>query len=158
MQKITPYLWFDSQAEEAAAHYTSIFKNSRVVDVHRIGAGGPLPEGTAVTVTFEIDGQQFVALNGGPQFAFTEAISLYVSCRDQDEVDELWDRLSDGGEPGRCGWLKDRYGVSWQVIPTALGELMSDTDPAKAGRVMQAMLGMTKIDVQGLRDAYEART
>jgi predicted 3-demethylubiquinone-9 3-methyltransferase (glyoxalase superfamily) len=157
MQKITPYLWFDGQAEEAAAHYTSIFKNSRVVDVHRIGEGGPLPAGTAVTVTFELDGQQFVALNGGPQFAFTEAISLYVSCRDQDEVDELWDRLSDGGEPGRCGWLKDRYGVSWQIIPTALGELMSDPDPAKAGRVMQAMFGMTKIDVQGLRDAYDGQ-
>ena len=152
MQKITPYLWFDGQAEDAAAHYTSIFKNARIVDVNRMGEGGP-----AVTVTFEIDGQQFVALNGGPQFAFTEAMSLFVSCRDQAEVDDLWERLSEGGEKGQCGWLKDRYGVSWQVIPTALGELMGDPDPEKAGRVVQAMLGMTKIDIQGLRDAYDGR-
>ena len=152
MQKITPYLWFDGQAEEAAAYYTSIFKNARIVDVNRMGEGGP-----AVTVTFEIDGQQFVALNGGPQFAFTEAISLFVSCRDQAEVDDLWERLSEGGEKGQCGWLKDRYGVSWQVIPDALGELMGDPDPEKAGRVVRAMLGMTKIDVQGLRDAYDGR-
>lgn len=152
MQKITPYLWFDGQAEDAAAHYTSIFKNARIVDVNRMGEGGP-----AVTVTFEIDGQQIVALNGGPQFAFTEAMSLFVSCRDQAEVDDLWERLSEGGEKGRCGWLKDRYGVSWQVIPSALGELMGDPDPEKAGRVVQAMLGMTKIDIQGLRDAYDGR-
>jgi len=152
MQKITPYLWFDGQAEDAAAHYTSIFKNARIVDVNRMGEGGP-----AVTVTFEIDGQQIVALNGGPQFAFTEALSLLVSCHDQAEVDELWERLSEGGEKGQCGWLKDRYGVSWQVIPTALGELMGDPDPEKAGRVVQAMLGMTKIDIKGLRDAYDGR-
>lgn len=152
MQKITPYLWFDGQAEDAAAHYTAIFKNARIVDVNRMGEDGP-----AVTVTFEIDGQQFVALNGGPQFAFTEAMSLFVSCRDQAEVDDLWERLSEGGEKGQCGWLKDRYGVSWQVIPTALGELMGDPDPEKAGRVVRAMLGMTKIDVQGLRDAYDGR-
>jgi predicted 3-demethylubiquinone-9 3-methyltransferase (glyoxalase superfamily) len=158
MQKITPYLWFDGQAEEAAAHYTSIFKTSRIVDVQRFGEGGPLPAGTAITVTFELDGQRFVALNGGPQFSFTEAISLYVSCRDQDEVDELWERLADGGEKGQCGWLKDRYGVSWQVIPDALGELMGDPDPEKAGRVTRAMLGMTKIDIAGLRAAYEGRT
>jgi predicted 3-demethylubiquinone-9 3-methyltransferase (glyoxalase superfamily) len=122
------------------------------VDVNRMGEGGP-----AVTVSFEIDGQQFVALNGGPQFAFTEALSLFVSCEDQAEVDDLWDRLSEGGEQGRCGWLKDRYGVSWQVIPTALGELMGDPDPEKAGRVVQAMLGMTKIEVKGLQDAYDGR-
>jgi predicted 3-demethylubiquinone-9 3-methyltransferase (glyoxalase superfamily) len=152
MQKITPYLWFDGQAEEAAAYYTSIFKNARIVDVNRMGEGGP-----AVTVTFEIDGQQFVALNGGPQFAFTEALSLFVSCRDQAEVDDLWDRLTEGGEEGQCGWLKDRYGVSWQIIPDALSELMGDSDPEKAGRVVQAMLGMGKIEVKGLQDAYDGR-
>ncbi len=158
MQKITPYLWFANQAEEAATYYTSIFKNSRVVEVNRVGEGTPLPAGSVVTATFEIDGQQFVALNGGPQFNFTEAISLYVSCADQEEVDELWARLTEGGgEPGQCGWLKDKFGVSWQIIPTALGELMGDPDPEKAGRVAQAMMGMTKIDVQGLRDAYEGR-
>lgn len=151
MQKITPYLWFDGKAEEAAAHYTSIFKDSRVVNVQRMG------DGSAVTVTFEIDGQQFVGLNGGPQYRFTEAVSLFVSCQDQAEVDDLWARLSEGGEEGQCGWLKDRYGLSWQVIPTALGELMSDPDPEKAGRVVQAMLGMSKIDIQGLRDAHEGR-
>jgi len=152
MQKITPYLWFDGQAEEAATYYTSIFKNARIVDVNRMGEGGP-----AVTVAFEIDGQQFVALNGGPQFTFTEAISLFVSCRDQAEVDDLWDRLTEGGEEGQCGWLKDRYGVSWQIIPEALSELMGDPDPEKAGRVVRAMLGMGKIEVKGLQDAYDGR-
>jgi len=151
MQKITPYLWFDGKAEEAAAHYTSIFKDSRVVDVQRMG------DGAALTVTFEIDGRQFVGLNGGPQYQFTEAVSLFVTCQDQAEVDDLWERLSEGGEKGKCGWLKDKFGLSWQVIPTALGELMGDPDPEKAGRVVQAMLGMTKIDIQGLRDAYEGR-
>jgi predicted 3-demethylubiquinone-9 3-methyltransferase (glyoxalase superfamily) len=150
MRKITPYLWFDGQAEEAATHYVSIFKNARVVDVVRMG-----PDGPALTVTFEIDGQRFVGLNGGPQYTFTEAVSLYISCADQDEVDELWERLSEGGEKGQCGWLKDRYGLSWQVIPDALGELMSDPDPQKAGRVGQAMMTMTKIDIQALRDAYD---
>ena len=146
MQKITPYLWFDGQAEEAAEYYTSVFKNARIVDAN------------PMSVTFEIDGQQFVALNGGPQFTFTEALSLYVSCADQAEVDELWDRLTEGGgEPGQCGWLKDRYGVSWQIIPTALGELMGDPDPEKAGRVVQAMLGMGKVEVKGLQDAYDGR-
>jgi predicted 3-demethylubiquinone-9 3-methyltransferase (glyoxalase superfamily) len=158
VQKITPYLWFDSEAEEAATYYTSIFKNSRIVNVNRIGEGGPLPAGTVVTATFEIDGQQFVALNGNPQPNFTESTSLYVDCEDQAEVDELWSRLTEGGgEPGQCGWLKDKYGVSWQIIPTALGELMSDSDPEKSSRVVQAMLGMKKIDIQGLRDAYEGR-
>jgi predicted 3-demethylubiquinone-9 3-methyltransferase (glyoxalase superfamily) len=158
MGKITPYLWFDGQAEEAANHYTAIFKNSRVVDVSRYGDAGPGPAGTAMTVTFELDGQEFVGLNGGPEFKFTEAISFHVACHGQEEVDYLWQRLSEGGEPGPCGWLKDRFGVSWQIIPTTLGELLGDPDPAKSGRVMKAMLGMNKIDVQGLRDAYDGRS
>jgi predicted 3-demethylubiquinone-9 3-methyltransferase (glyoxalase superfamily) len=146
MQRITTFLWFDNQAEEAANLYTSIFPNSKVVDVQ------------PMMVTFELDGQRFMALNGGPQFTFNEAISLYVNCADQAEVDELWERLTaDGGQPGQCGWLKDRYGVSWQIIPTALPELMGDPDPEKSGRVVQAMLGMQKLDVQGLRDAHAGR-
>ncbi len=157
MQKITPYLWFDGQAEEAATYYTSILKNSRILDVKRFGAGGPLPEGTVMSVTFELEGLEFVALNGGPEFKFNEAISFHVSCQTQDEVDELWERFSEGGEKGPCGWLKDRFGVSWQIIPTALEELLSDPDPEKSSRVMKAMFGMSKIDIQGLRDAYEAR-
>lgn len=152
MQKITPYLWFDAQAEEAAAHYTSIFKNSRIVNVV------PGPEGRAMLVNFELEGQAFVGLNGGPAFHFTEAISFYVDCADQAEVDELWARLSEGGEEGQCGWLKDRYGVSWQIVPKALAELMGDPDPEKASRVMHAMLGMTKIDIGGLREAYDGRS
>jgi predicted 3-demethylubiquinone-9 3-methyltransferase (glyoxalase superfamily) len=157
MQKITPYLWFDGQAEEAAGYYTSIFKNSHVVDLKRYGEGGPMPAGTVLTATFEIEGQQFVALNGGPDFTFNEAISFQVDCKTQEEVDDLWERLSDGGEKGPCGWLKDRYGVSWQIVPTVLRELLDDPDPEKSGRVMKAMLGMGKIDTQGLRDAYEGR-
>lgn len=157
MQKITPCLWFDGQAEEAANFYTSIFKNSRVLNISRYGEAGPMPAGTVLTVDFELEGHEFTALNGGPEFKFTEAISFQVSCRDQDEVDELWDRLSEGGEPGPCGWLKDRYGVSWQIIPTALPELLNDPDPEKSNRVMKAMLGMGKIEIQGLRDAYEGR-
>ncbi|GAA1410151.1 VOC family protein [Catellatospora coxensis] len=152
MQKITPYLWFDTQAEQAAAHYTSIFKNSRIVSVV------PGPEGRAMLVNFELEGQPFVGLNGGPAFHFTEAISFYVDCADQAEVDEMWARLAEGGEEGQCGWLKDRYGVSWQIVPKVLAELMGDPDPQKASRVMHAMLGMTKIDIQGLRDAYEGRS
>ncbi|MBA3490151.1 MAG: VOC family protein [Longispora sp.] len=157
MQKITPWLWFDGKAEEAAHHYTSIFKNSRITDVKRYSEGAPFPAGTALTVSFEIEGQEFGALNGGPHFKFTEAISLYVDCKSQEEVDDLWDKLSEGGETSQCGWLKDKYGVSWQIIPSILNELMSDPDPEKAGRVMQAMLGMTKIEIKGLRDAYEGR-
>lgn len=157
MQKITPWLWFDGQAEEAAGHYTSIFKNSRIVDVKRDGEGGPQPEGTVMAVTFELAGQEFGALNGGPEFKFNEAMSFQVSCRTQDEVDDLWDRLSAGGEPGPCGWLKDRYGVSWQIVPTVLQELLSDPDPEKSSRVMKAMLAMGKIEIEGLRDAYEGR-
>lgn len=157
MQRITPYLWFESQAEEAANHYISIFKNSRIVDVQRYGEGAPLPAGTVMMVTFELEGQRFMALNGGPHATFNEAISFYVSCQTQDEVDQLWHRLSDGGEEGPCGWLKDRYGLSWQIIPDVLPELLTDSDPEKAGRAMQAMFGMKKIDIQGLRDAHAGR-
>lgn len=155
MQKITPYLWFDNQAEEAANLYTSIFKNSKIVDVKRYGEAGPGPAGMVMIVTFELEGQEFIALNGGPQYKFTEAISFYVSCATQAEVDELWEKLSEGGEEGPCGWLKDKYGVSWQIIPTALTDLLSDPDPEKAERVMKAMLQMSKIDIAGLRKAYE---
>jgi len=155
MQKITPYLWFDDQAEEAANFYTSIFKHSKVGEVTRYGKAGPRPEGMAMTVSFELQGQEFVALNGGPEFKFNEAISFLVSCEFQEEVDYFWDNLGEGGEAGPCGWLKDKYGVSWQVIPTALTELLSDPDPEKSQRVMQAMLQMSKIDIEGLRQAYE---
>jgi len=149
MQKITPFLWFDDNAEEAVRFYVSVFKNSRVVSERRRGADGPL-----FSATFVLDGQEFMALNGGPHFKFNEAVSLFVSCATQDEVDELWEKLGRGGTAQRCGWLKDRFGLSWQIIPTALGELLGDPDPAKAGRVMDAMLRMTKIDVQGLRRAH----
>ena len=150
MQKITPCLWFDTEAEEAAAFYTSVFKNSRTLEVTHFGKAGPRPEGTVMTVIFELDGQEFVALNGGPEFSFNEAISFQVSCETQDEVDEFWSRLSDGGEEGPCGWLKDRYGVSWQIIPTRLVELIGDPDPEKSQRAMRAMLGMKKIDISAL--------
>lgn len=154
--KITPNLWFDDQAEEAANYYVSVFKDSKIVDVTHYGDAGPRPAGMVMTVTFELAGQQFLALNGGPEFTFSEAISLEVSCEDQDEVDYFWNELSSGGgEAGPCGWVKDRFGLSWQVIPEALPELMGDPDPEKAQRVMAAMLQMGKIDVQGLRDAYE---
>jgi predicted 3-demethylubiquinone-9 3-methyltransferase (glyoxalase superfamily) len=155
MQKITPYLWFDDQAEEAANFYTSIFKHSKVGEVTRYGKARPRPEGMAMTVSFELQGQEFVALNGGPEFKFNEAISFLVSCEFQEEVDYFWDNLGEGGEAGPCGWLKDKYGVSWQIIPTALTELLSDPDPEKSQRVMQAMLQMSKIDIEGLRQAYE---
>ncbi|MCX4823433.1 VOC family protein [Streptomyces sp. NBC_01142] len=154
MQKIKTFLWFDDQAEEAAQHYTSIFDDSRVVDVQRYGEAGPGKPGTAMTVSFELAGQQFIALNGGPQFTFTEAISLSVDCASQEEVDTLWAKLSDGGEEGPCGWLKDKFGLSWQIVPRQLPELLSDPDPVKSQRVMKAMLGMKKIDIQGLKDAY----
>ncbi len=154
MQKIIPFLWFDDKAEEAMNFYISIFRNSRVISVSRYGEGGPGPAGAVMTGTFQLAGQDFMALNGGPEFKFTEAISLFVNCETQDEVDELWDKLSEGGEKGRCGWLKDKYGVSWQIIPTALGELLNDPDPAKSQRVMQAMLQMDRIDIAGLKRAY----
>lgn len=155
MQKIIPFLWFDNQAEEAANFYTSIFKNSKILDVARYGEAGPGPAGTAMTVNFELDGQRFIALNGGPEFNFTEAISFFVNCEDQAEVDELWARLSAVPEAEMCGWLKDRYGVSWQIVPTILTELLSDPDPARAQSVTQAMLQMKKIDIARLKQAYE---
>jgi predicted 3-demethylubiquinone-9 3-methyltransferase (glyoxalase superfamily) len=155
MQKITTFLWFDHQAEEAMNFYISIFKNSKVVSSSRFGEAGPGPKGTVMSVTFQLEGQNFMALNGGPLFKFTEAISLFVNCESQEEVDELWDQLSQGGEPGRCGWLKDKYGLSWQIIPSALSKMLQDTDPGKSQRVMQAMLRMNKIDIAGLKRAYE---
>jgi predicted 3-demethylubiquinone-9 3-methyltransferase (glyoxalase superfamily) len=153
-QKITTFLWFDNQAEEAVGLYTSVFDDSRVVDVQRYGAAGPGPAGTVMTMAFELAGQRFTALNGGPQFPFTEAISLSVDCETQEEVDRYWTRLSEGGEEDPCGWLKDRFGLSWQINPRQLGELLGDPDPVKSQRVMEAMLGMKKIDIQGLLDAY----
>lgn len=154
MQKITPFLWFNGNAEEAVNFYVSIFKHSAVVSLSRYGDAGPGPKGTVMSATFQLEGQKFYALNGGPEYAFTPAISLFVDCETQQEVDELWAKLTQGGEPGRCGWLKDKFGLSWQIIPTALGKLLSDKDPRKAGRVMQAMLQMGKIDIQGLQQAY----
>ena len=154
MQKVTTFLWFDSQAEEAAVFYTSVFKNSRVLEVSRYGEGAPIAAGTAMTVRFELDGQEFIALNGGPHHKFTDAISLYVDCEDQAEADYFWDRLVDGGEPSQCGWLKDRYGLSWQIIPREMQSLLADPDPAKAQRTMQAMLTMTRIDLEALRRAH----
>jgi predicted 3-demethylubiquinone-9 3-methyltransferase (glyoxalase superfamily) len=155
MQKITPFLWFDDKAEEAMNFYISIFKNSKIGSVTRYGEGGPVPKGTVMTAKFQLDGQEFMALNGGPHFKFTEAISLYVNCESQEEVDELWEKLSAGGEKSRCGWLKDKYGLSWQIIPTALGELLQDKDAEKSKRVMMAMLQMDKIEVDTLKRASE---
>jgi predicted 3-demethylubiquinone-9 3-methyltransferase (glyoxalase superfamily) len=157
MQKITPFLWFDNQAEEAANFYTSIFKNSKIVKVARYGEAGPGPAGTAMTVVFQINGQEFIALNGGPYFKFTEAVSFSVDCKNQQEVDEYWEKLSAGGEEGQCGWLKDKYGLSWQVNPTVLGEMLSDPDPQKAKRVMEAMLKMKKIEIAVLQQAYDQK-
>jgi predicted 3-demethylubiquinone-9 3-methyltransferase (glyoxalase superfamily) len=157
MKKITPYLWFENQAEEAANYYASIFKNSKIHEIQRYGEAGPGPAGSAMIVTFELEGQDFIALNGGPQFKFNEAISFYVDCKTQEEVDELWAKLSAGGEEGLCGWLKDKYGLSWQIIPTTLTELLSDPDPEKAERVMKAMLQMSKIDIEGLKKAYASQ-
>jgi predicted 3-demethylubiquinone-9 3-methyltransferase (glyoxalase superfamily) len=156
-QKITPFLWFDNRAEEAVNFYVSIFKHSRVIGISRYGEAGPGPKGTVMTATFELEGQEFMALNGGPEFKFTEAISFFVNCETQAEIDELWEKLSAGGEKGPCGWLKDRYGVSWQIVPTALGEMLSDPDPEKSKRVTQAMLQMKKLDINALRQAYEQK-
>jgi predicted 3-demethylubiquinone-9 3-methyltransferase (glyoxalase superfamily) len=155
MQKITPFLWFDGKAEEAMNFYVSIFKNSKVGRVTRYGDTGPGPKGSVMSATFQIEGQEFFALNGGPQFQFTPAISFFVNCETQQEVDELWEKLSAGGEKNRCGWLRDKYGVSWQIIPTALGEMLGDKNRAKANRVMKAMLQMDKIDIKGLKRAYD---
>jgi len=157
VQKIVPFLWFDSQAEEAAKFYVSLFKNSKMGAVTRYGDAGPGPKGTAMSVAFQLNGQDFYALNGGPIFKFTEAISLYINCETQEEVDELWEKLSAGGSKSQCGWLKDRYGLSWQVIPTVLGKLLGDKDPAKAKRVMEAMLKMTKLEIKKLEDAHAGR-
>jgi predicted 3-demethylubiquinone-9 3-methyltransferase (glyoxalase superfamily) len=154
MQKITPFLWFDTQAEAAMNFYVSIFKNSKIGNITRNGAGGPGPQGTVMSVTFNLDGQEFIALNAGPHFKFSPAISMFVNCESQAEVDELWEKLSAGGATQQCGWLQDKYGLSWQIIPAALGQLMNDPDPAKAGRVMQAMMKMTKIDIAALKRAH----
>jgi len=155
VQKITPFLWFDGKAEEAMNFYVSVFKNSKIVRIARYGEGGPGTRGTVMTGTFLIEGQEFIALNGGPQFTFSPAISFLVNCGTQQEVDELWEKLSEGGEKQRCGWLKDQYGVSWQIVPTALGKLLNDSDPVKSKNVMQAMLQMDKIDIERLQQAYE---
>jgi predicted 3-demethylubiquinone-9 3-methyltransferase (glyoxalase superfamily) len=156
MQKITPFLWFATEAEEAANYYTSIFKNSRITDIQRFGEGAPLPGGTVMTVSFELEGVPFVALNGGTPIAHTEATSFSVDCADQAEVDHLWDRLTEnGGEPGPCGWLKDRYGMSWQIVPRRLGELLGDPDPGRAQRAMGAMLAMGKLDIAALEAAAD---
>lgn len=155
MQKIIPNLWFDTEAEEAAHFYTSLFKDSEIVNVMHYGEGGPRPAGMVMTVTFRLQGQEFTALNGGPEFKFNEAISLLVNCESQEEVDDYWEKLSEGGEKGPCGWLKDKFGVSWQIIPTVLDELLQDEDPDKANRVMSAMLEMGKMDIAGLQRAYE---
>jgi predicted 3-demethylubiquinone-9 3-methyltransferase (glyoxalase superfamily) len=157
MQKITPFLWFDNNAEEAMNFYISIFKNSKILGVSRYGEAGPGPKGTVMTAKFQLDGQEFLALNGGPHFKFTEAISFLVNCETQEEVDEFWEKLSEGGEKSQCGWLKDKYGLSWQIVPTVLGELMQDKDPEKSQRVMRAMLQMNKIDIQTLKQAYEGQ-
>jgi predicted 3-demethylubiquinone-9 3-methyltransferase (glyoxalase superfamily) len=157
MQKIIPFLWFDNQAEEAAHFYTSLFPNSRVLNVTHYDEGMPQPAGTAMIVTFVLDGQQYMALNGGPYFPFNEAFSMYVNCETQDEVDELWEKLSEGGEKGQCGWLKDKYGLSWQIVPTVLGDLMQDPDNEKTRRVSEALLKMNKLDIKTLKDAYKGR-
>src|SRR4051812_41884861 len=155
MQKITPFLWFDSQAEEAMNFYTSIFKNSKVVTMAPYGEAGPGPKGSVMTAAFQLEGQDFVALNGGPQYKFTPAISFVVNCETQQEVDDLWEKLSAGGRKDRCGWVQDKFGVSWQIVPTILSKLFQDKDPEKSKRVMQAMLQMDKLDIERLKQAYE---
>jgi predicted 3-demethylubiquinone-9 3-methyltransferase (glyoxalase superfamily) len=155
MQKITTFITFDNQAEEAVNFYVSVFRNSKILNMNRYGEGGPMPAGTVMGGSFLLEGQEFMALNGGPHFSFSDGISLYVNCETQEEVDELWEKLSEGGEKGPCGWLKDKFGVSWQIIPSVLGQLLQDEDPRKAGNVMQAMLKMSKIDIETLRRAYE---
>ncbi len=155
-KKITTFLTYDGQAEEAANLYTSVFDDSRIVSTTRYGEGGPGAPGSVMSVTFELAGQEFFALNGGPSFSFTPGISLFVDCETQEEVDDLWERLSEGGEKGPCGWLTDRFGVSWQIIPRTLGELLGDDDREKAQRVMQAMMQMSKIDIAGLQRAYDS--
>ena len=155
MQKITTFLTYNDQAEEAVNLYTSVFKNSKIINTSRYGAGGPGPKGALMSATFQLEGQQFMALNGGPTFTFAVGISLFVSCETQAEIDELWDKLSAGGEPGRCGWLKDKFGVSWQIIPSTLGKMLTDKDAG--GRVLQAMLQMNKLDLGKLQQAYQGK-
>jgi predicted 3-demethylubiquinone-9 3-methyltransferase (glyoxalase superfamily) len=155
MQKIVPFLWFDHQAEEAVRFYTSLFKDSKIVSLSRYGEGSPLPAGTVMVVNFLLNGQEFMALNGGPYAPFTEAISFFVNCETQQEVDFLWEKLTEGGTAVQCGWLKDRYGISWQIVPTILGKLMGDKDPAKVARVTAAMLKMVKLDSAELQRAYD---
>jgi predicted 3-demethylubiquinone-9 3-methyltransferase (glyoxalase superfamily) len=155
MQKITPFLWFDDQAEEAARFYTSVFKNAKLGNVSRYGDTGPGPKGRVMVAQFQLEGQDFLALNGGPQFKFTEAVSFVVNCETQDEVDYFWEKLSEGGRTSQCGWLKDKFGLSWQIVPTAMGRLLGGKDPAKSQRAMQAMLQMTKIDIAALQRAYD---
>ena len=157
MQKIVPFLWFDGQADEAVNFYTSIFKNATITSVTRYGDAGPGPKGSIMSATFELDGQEFYALNGGPMFKFSPAISFFVKCETQEEVDYYWSKLAAGGQTNQCGWLQDKFGVSWQVVPTLLGKLLGDKDAAKANRVMQAMLKMTKLDVAGLQRAYDGQ-
>jgi predicted 3-demethylubiquinone-9 3-methyltransferase (glyoxalase superfamily) len=157
MQKITPFLWFNGQAEEAANLYTSLFKNSKIGSIARYGEAGPGPKGTVMSVTFQLNGQEFIALNGGPQFTFSPAISFLVSCETQEEVDRLWEKLSEGGRKDRCGWLQDKYGLSWQIVPSVLGTMLHDKDPEKSRKVMKAMLQMDKIDIARLEQAYEAQ-
>jgi len=156
MQKITPFLWFDNNAEEAANFYVSIFKNSKVLNISRYGDAGPGPKGTVLTVAFELDGQKFIALNGGPQFKFTEAVSFVVNCETQEEIDYFWEKLSAGGEKSQCGWLKDKYGLSWQVVPTILGELMSSNEE-RSNRVMHEILKMQKLEIDPLKRAFEGK-
>ncbi len=158
MHKITPFLWFDGNAEEAMNFYLSVFKNSKIINDGRDGEDGPGAKEPVMSVTFELEGQEFIALNGGPHFTFSPAISFFVRCKTQQEVDELWEKLSEGGEKSRCGWLKDKYGVSWQIIPTAFTDMMSDPDPVKSDRVFKAMLQMEKIDIEKLKQAYELTT
>jgi predicted 3-demethylubiquinone-9 3-methyltransferase (glyoxalase superfamily) len=155
MQRITPFLWFDNQAEEAMNFYTSIFKNSRVGRVSRYGDAGPGPKGAVMSATFQLEGQEFMALNGGPLFQFTPAVSFFVNCETQEEVDHFWEKLSAGGKQEQCGWLKDKFGLSWQIVPSILGKLLGDKDPAKSSRVMQAMLQMIKLDIAALKKAAE---
>jgi predicted 3-demethylubiquinone-9 3-methyltransferase (glyoxalase superfamily) len=157
MQKITPFLWFDDQAEEAMHHYVSIFKDATVLGVTRYGDAGPGPKGSVMIAAFELEGQRFTALNGGPRFKFTEAVSFVVNCETQEEVDELWDKLGAGGQIQQCGWLKDKFGLSWQIVPTILIELINDPNPEKSRRVTEAMLQMTKIDIAKLQQAYEGQ-
>ena len=155
MQKITPFLWFDNQAEEAANFYVSVFKNSKILSLVRYGDAGPGPKGSVMVAEFELQGQKFVGLNGGPLFKFTEAVSFAINCETQEEVDELWEKLSEGGQKDRCGWLRDKYGISWQIIPTTLGKLLYDKDSKKSKKVMEAMMKMDKIEIKDLKEAYE---